>query len=566
LPEPLCETIGVIEGMLLRFTGFELDRRCATLRGPAGEAVKLRPKTLAMLVLFATNPGRVLSKRELMDAVWPNVHVGEDNLFQCIREIRSALGDDRRELIRVVSGSGYLFEAEVSAEAATRVARAAHPALRSAPQTGPALVPASSWRRFVRRRAAVATAGLGGVVALAIIMMMLAPGFLMAGRPPSIVVMPIAAGDEDRAMAAIMTTRLADGLAQIDTISVVAPQTSQQADFIVTGELRKAERSWEAQARMTRTATGEVVWTAPVSVVIDEADLALQQSRLVAGVGHPLAMRINALVNADTHEGRSSAGGAKVVIEQATASIIHTSRERFATSQVMLEKALADDPDNVDLAIALAALRMRGVQMIWYDPTESAAAEAHAGSILKRALRIKPTSTPVLDASCRLLSATNEFTESLVVCARALALNPWHAPALTHIGLTQLQAGRFEGALASFKRADSYDTPQVSRWTWKLNVGRTYLLMGRSEDALPWLKKSIAITPATGRSHMLLSAAYIGLGRPAEARAAMDQGMALRPGSNLGNVLLHIRNASPVLLAAAALLAKALLAAGLPEH
>lgn len=553
--------------MLLRFAGFELDPRRATLRGPAGEAVKLRPKTLAMLVLFATNPGRVLSKRELMDAVWPNVHVGEDNLFQCIREIRSALGDDRREVIRVVSGSGYLFEAEVSAEPATRVAQAAHPALRSATQTGPALVPASSWRRFVRRRrAAVATAGLGCILALTIIMMMLAPGRLMAGRPPSIAVMPIAAGDEDKAMAAIMTTRLADGLAQIDTISVVAPQTSQQADFIVTGELRKTERSWEAQARMTRTATGEIVWTAPVSVVIDEADLALQQSRLVAGVGYPLAMHINALVNADTHEGRSLAGGAKVVIEQATASIIHTSRERFATSQAMLEKALAEDPDNVDLAIALAALQMRGVQMIWYDPTESAAAEVHAGSILKRALRIKPTSILVLDASCRLLSATNEFTESLVVCARALALNPWHAPALTHIGLAQLQAGRFEEALASFKRADSYDTPQVSRWTWKLNVGRTYLLMGRSEDALPWLKRSIAITPATGRSHMLLSAAYIGLGRPAEARAAMDQGMALRPGSNLGNVLLPIRNASPVLLAAAALLAKALLAAGLPEH
>ena len=110
--------------MLLRFAGFELDRRRATLRGPAGEAVKLRPKTLAMLVLFATNPGRVLSKQELMDAVWPNVHVGEDNLFQCIREIRSALGDDRRELIRVVSGSGYRFEVEVSVEPATRGAQA----------------------------------------------------------------------------------------------------------------------------------------------------------------------------------------------------------------------------------------------------------------------------------------------------------------------------------------------------------------------------------------------------------------------------------------------------------
>ena len=53
-----------------------------------------------------------------MEAVWPNVHVGEDNLFQCIREIRTALGDDKREMVRVISGRGYLFEAEVTEVAA----------------------------------------------------------------------------------------------------------------------------------------------------------------------------------------------------------------------------------------------------------------------------------------------------------------------------------------------------------------------------------------------------------------------------------------------------------------
>ena len=66
-----------------------------------------------MLRLFATSGGRVLSKQELMEAVWPNVHVGEDSLFQCIRELRTALGDERRQLIKLVSGGGYLLAAEV---------------------------------------------------------------------------------------------------------------------------------------------------------------------------------------------------------------------------------------------------------------------------------------------------------------------------------------------------------------------------------------------------------------------------------------------------------------------
>jgi DNA-binding winged helix-turn-helix (wHTH) protein len=72
--------------MLYRFENFELDPPRAELRGADGTRIKLRRKTFDMLILFATNPGRVLSKQELAEAIWPNVTVGEDSLFQCIRE------------------------------------------------------------------------------------------------------------------------------------------------------------------------------------------------------------------------------------------------------------------------------------------------------------------------------------------------------------------------------------------------------------------------------------------------------------------------------------------------
>jgi DNA-binding winged helix-turn-helix (wHTH) protein len=100
--------------VVVRFSGFELDRARGELRGPDGETVKLRPKTFSMLTLFAAHAGRVLSKQELMDALWPNVHVAEDSLFKCIRELRTALGDDKRQLIKLMSGHGYLFEADVT--------------------------------------------------------------------------------------------------------------------------------------------------------------------------------------------------------------------------------------------------------------------------------------------------------------------------------------------------------------------------------------------------------------------------------------------------------------------
>src|SRR5947209_14805908 len=100
--------------MVLRFAGFQLDQQRAELRGPDGGAIRLRLKTFEMLRVFAANSGRVLSKMELMEALWPNVHVGEDSLFQCIRELRAALGDDRRQTIKLVSGRGYRFDTDVS--------------------------------------------------------------------------------------------------------------------------------------------------------------------------------------------------------------------------------------------------------------------------------------------------------------------------------------------------------------------------------------------------------------------------------------------------------------------
>ena len=48
----------------LRFAGFELDEVRAELRGRDGAPIRLRPKPFAMLLLFAANAGRVVSKQE----------------------------------------------------------------------------------------------------------------------------------------------------------------------------------------------------------------------------------------------------------------------------------------------------------------------------------------------------------------------------------------------------------------------------------------------------------------------------------------------------------------------
>lgn len=536
---------------VFRFAGFELDEERAELRGPDGAPIKLRRKTFEMPRLFAASPGRVVSKQELMEAVWPNVHVGEDGLFQCIREIRTALGDEQRQMIRLVSGRGYLFAAEVSAFAPNVPAAAAS---NDAPRPAPAKWPLS--------RVTLA-AGLGLVVILGFAAVTTI-GQSFGPDRPTVAILPIVDRSADpagAAMAADVTEQLVDGLARIDNLRVAAPPgASSDAQFEVQGELQKTARAWMLKLRTIRTATGEVESIATSSVA-SGLDRELQPVRLAAGAGDPLARRLNEVI-----EGSAvSAGTARVAIEQASASINQTSPERFAAAETMLQRALATTPDNVDLQTALVALQTRGIQMVWYDPAEAAAAESSGLALLERAVALRPRSIPVLEAQCRFLSATNNFVESLVACAKAVSFDPWNGSALYQTGLAQIFLGRFDDALASFEEADRYDTPVVSRWTWLLGIGWVNLLLGRDAEAVDWLQRSIAITPASGRSHLMLAAAYQRLGRTAEAQAAFARAMELRPGSTTLNVAPPDKNVSPAFIEASGRIMAVLVELGLPE-
>jgi formylglycine-generating enzyme required for sulfatase activity len=101
---------------ILRFDRFALDLARGCLRAGDRE-IDLRPKTFEVLYYLAGNAGRLVSKQEFFEAVWPSVSVCDDSLVQCIRELRQKLGDDDRRLIKTVSRRGYLLDAAVSAQA-----------------------------------------------------------------------------------------------------------------------------------------------------------------------------------------------------------------------------------------------------------------------------------------------------------------------------------------------------------------------------------------------------------------------------------------------------------------
>ncbi|WP_323777006.1 winged helix-turn-helix domain-containing protein [Leisingera sp.] len=83
----------------------------ARLIGRHGEEICLRPQSAQVLDLLAASIGRTVSKTELFAEVWPEISVTEDSLCQCIADIRRALGDKQRTILRTVPKRGYVLTA-----------------------------------------------------------------------------------------------------------------------------------------------------------------------------------------------------------------------------------------------------------------------------------------------------------------------------------------------------------------------------------------------------------------------------------------------------------------------
>jgi TolB-like protein len=176
-----------------------------------------------VLVHLAANPGRVVSKEELLAAVWGGVFVEEGALSQAIHSIRKALGDDARQprYVQTVPKRGYRLVAPVEPEPGS-VKALAEVVPASLPESpAPSPVPAFRWSR--RARLLMGMAGILVSLVLWVVWTHRGRPDLQANDGIRIIVLPFGnlGEPEDPYFAAGLTEEITANLTLLPTMQVI---------------------------------------------------------------------------------------------------------------------------------------------------------------------------------------------------------------------------------------------------------------------------------------------------------------------------------------------------------
>jgi adenylate cyclase len=120
---------------MFQFEGYTLDIARYSLRNGDRE-IALRRKSFELLRYLLENPDRVVTKEELLQAIWPNVIATDESLAHCVSEVRHAIGDSKQAIIVTVPRRGYRFAAPVLRVVTSAAVTATAPTLSSSASAG----------------------------------------------------------------------------------------------------------------------------------------------------------------------------------------------------------------------------------------------------------------------------------------------------------------------------------------------------------------------------------------------------------------------------------------------
>ena len=516
---------------LYRFGPFVLDPRQRTLVR-ADAPVVLTPKAFDVLLFLVQNPNRLVTKEELLHAVWGGTFVEEGNLTQYISHIRKALGDNPEDtrLIVTIARKGYQFTAAVT------VAEAADTTKQAAVHIAPAEPPA----RDVRSRASWYR--WKASVALASPVVLLVAGFVSWERVRA----PGPATSQHKVMLAVLPFQnltgdpqkeyLADGLTEemISQLGRLAPgQLGVIARTSVMGYKHKDERldqigrdlsvEYVLESSLRESAT-HLRLTAQLIHVKDQTHLWSKDYDYPANdilsveddVANAVAQEVRVRL---TSRQQPSVGQSYQVSPEAFESYLRGFYffQRNTNSDTEMaakyyERATQLDPSYALAWAGLSRVRHWQANVGLLPRTEG---QRLARQAVERALALNPNLAAAHIEMGRIQELDDfDWVEADASFQRAAALEPWNPEGLRMAASSALHLGRFDRALQLSRRAADLDPLSPESYE---NLSEMEFYGGLLERAEADSRKALELSPDVWPGHILSSKIYLVQGRPQEA-------------------------------------------------
>ena len=532
-----------------RFGEFLLDRDAGGLfrldEDGISVPLSLGSRALDVLTILVEHRGQLVSKQAIMDAVWPDTAVEENNLTVQISALRRLLDEGRAggSYIQTVPGRGYRLVVPVTREAVSRgasVGTVADTAAATPEVAATRPLSAGQGRRMPGRIAVFAS--LAGLVLVTASVFVLGWQLRWSGGSStvprlSIVVLPFQnlSGDasEDYLVDAI-TDDLTTDLSHIPEAFVIANASAraykgQAVDvrrvgrelgvrYVVEGSVRLAGTALHVNVQLISTETGAHVW----SDMFEESikDLASGQDAILVRMRGTLGI---SLIEVEIARGRrspqSSPDAFDLILRARALFNQPQNRGRFDAALSLYEQALRLDPSSVLALTGAAAMLMeyRSSHPDW---------STRAETLVTRAREIAPASEEVLGVYALWLFSHGCDHKSISAARYMVETFPNPKYGYGLLSKCLILTGRSEDAIPLMEKVIRRN-PRDTFLAERLRVlGSANLFAGHYEEAISALERALAVDPDdrdndNAGTRRKLAAAYAYTGRDTEARRAL---------------------------------------------
>ena len=526
---------------LFRFAGYTLDASRRLLSDSDGANVALMPKAFDILFYLVKNSRRIVEKDEIIEAVWPDTAVEENNLTQNISSIRKALGErhGQNKFIATVPGKGYKFVAdvEVVTDDAGRPGRAGGAEETSAaePQTG------RSTEIFRKRTVLIALAAAVAVLlpiaaALSWRSNKAAPQISEVRSIAVLPFKPLTLDRRDESLEMGMADTLILKLSGVEKVRVrpltairryssveqdaLAAGRELGVDTVLDGRLQIADDRIRASVELVNVADGRQLWAGQFDERL--TDIFAIQDSIAQKVANQLKFQLGA-------RGRKSYTESVEAYQLYMRGNLHTRRLIRAEVEKGIEyykQAIEADPAFALAFVEIANAR-RALVLTSDAPTLEMMPEAKAAAV--KAVELDPELSEAWTAL-----ATSDFwfdwdwQASEQHYKKAIELDGSSGPARMFYAHMLSNLGRHDEAIAEIRMAR-----QIEPASLIVNALEGQILffagdLAGSEDAL---RRAIDLDPNFWLSHLFITRLYIKRGQYADAAAEAKRAAELSGGS-----------------------------------